>query len=105
MNRCPRWGPRRHRIHIRRRGRRPARTDLDHIDSALSALRDALRQLNAAAAHRAAWAVRRAMTSAEGALRHATNMFHRTRSIPSEPITNQPLTPRGAAFDDRSSSR
>src|SRR5687767_1700217 len=103
MHRCPHAVGHRRWTHLRHRGRPPAIADLDHINSALAALRDALRHLNAAAAHHAAWAVRRALKSTSGALRHATNVLHRSRPTTGAPITNQPLSPHGAASNDRSS--
>lgn len=81
-----------------RRGRSPDSADLNHLAAAKAALRKALRQLTAAGAHHAALATRRALKSVDGALRHATLVFHRVRPVPGTHAPRPSAAPTGRSF-------
>lgn len=84
----------------RHRGRPPTAADLAHLATARSLLRDALRHLDAAGAHHAGRALRRAQKSLDGAARHAALVLSRTRPILGASETTPPLSPHGDGTTD-----
>jgi len=84
-SRCPRA---QRSLIARRRRRLVVQADLNLLADARALVHEALRLLVAAGAYHAARAARRALKSADGALRHATLLFARTRPIPGTSCTN-----------------